>query len=94
MIALIRPSRTLLAACLVGILHTSLAAQDSTIPAIIKANAVAPQPGFFKSIPPVRKMPVTRMATVNPAQHQLVSPFNIHQPQELKLILAALILRF
>jgi hypothetical protein len=73
MIALIRPSRTLLAACLVGILHTSLAAQDSTIPAIIKANAVAPQPGFFNSIPPVRKMPVTRMATVNPAQHQLVS---------------------
>ena len=68
MIALIRPSKTLLAACLIGILQVSLIAQDSTVLAIIKANAAAPQPGFFNSIPVIRKSPLTKLPPGTPAQ--------------------------
>ncbi len=71
MIAVIRPSKTLLAACLISLWPASLIAQDSAILALTKANSVAPPPGFFKSIPAVRKSPLTKVGTVSPFQRPL-----------------------
>lgn len=77
MIVLIRPSKTLLAACFVCLVHASLVAQDSAVLAIIKENSVPPQPGFFKSVPPVRKSAGTKAPTVNFLKQSL--PFQDRQ---------------
>jgi gliding motility-associated-like protein len=69
MIAMIRPSKTLLAAYVFCLLHAGLNAQDSAIMAIIKTNAVPPQFSFSDPDAVIKKIPAKRTGTVNSAQH-------------------------